>query len=451
MSRVLRTLPQIAELEDAAGRVERLREQLDELNDRIAAVDTSTFDELKMQIAALTRGVAAADSELAGLNRKTGEIEERERSLALQRDEADREWARRRATFDAFLARHAEEETDLRSYFDSRVGPERSRGEFSYDDFFRRYESALQGIVTRRQRARQELRSAKQRYNHDFATILELETDEARDYRDLLRRYRETELPDYRERIARARGDSERQFREHFVARLNEHLIEAEESFKEINHILEAITFGRDQYRFMLSRRQERRALLSAIAAAAEVREDEGTLFEVLHGEEERASIERLFAQILSHDTDDPEIRDLCDYRQYFTYDIRIRHLDQIDEKSGKPLESLLSRVLREKSGGETQTPYYVAIAASFFRFYKDSPGAIRLVLFDEAFNKMDDERMGQMVEFFHKLSMQVVTAVPTEKLESIAPHMARTNLVLRRNYRAFVREYAMTRPAEET
>ncbi|TVQ17487.1 MAG: hypothetical protein EA382_18770, partial [Spirochaetaceae bacterium] len=97
---------------------------------------------------------------------------------------------------------------------------------------------------------------------------------------------------------------------------------------------------------------------------------------------------------------------------------------------------------------GETQTPYYVAIAASFFRFYKDSPHAIRLVLFDEAFNKMDDERIGRMVDFFRKLSMQVVTAVPTEKLESIAPYMHRTNLVLRTNYRAFVREYTITDPS---
>jgi uncharacterized protein YPO0396 len=141
-------------------------------------------------------------------------------------------------------------------------------------------------------------------------------------------------------------------------------------------------------------------------------------------------------------------VREICDYRQYFLYDIRIRHTDVLDEKTGKALESYLSRVLREKSGGETQTPYYVAIAASFFRFYKDSPRAIRLVLFDEAFNKMDDERIGNMVAFFRKLAMQVVTAVPTEKIESIAPFVDRTNLVIRRNYQAFVRDYAILHQA---
>jgi hypothetical protein len=47
---------------------------------------------------------------------------------------------------------------------------------------------------------------------------------------------------------------------------------------------------------------------------------------------------------------------------------------------------------------------------------------------------------MHRFLDFFRKLAMQVVTAMPTEKIESMAPHMDRNNLVLRRNYQAFVR-----------
>jgi uncharacterized protein YPO0396 len=278
--------------------------------------------------------------------------------------------------------------------------------------------------------------------------MLGLEDDESREYAERLSLYRETELPEYKDRISRARQEAERQFREHFVSRLNEYLLEAEESFREINHILDTIRFGKDHYRFSITRNPEKRSLLSAIATAAEVGEMEGTLFSALKTDQERESIERLFQDILSHELDDPAVREICDYRQYFIYDIRIRHTDVMDAGTGKALESSLSRVLREKSGGETQTPYYVAIAASFFRFYKDAPNAIRLVLFDEAFSKMDDERIGNMVAFFRKLAMQVVTAVPTEKIESIAPHMDRINLVLRRNYQAFVRDYAILKQA---
>jgi hypothetical protein len=47
-------------------------------------------------------------------------------------------------------------------------------------------------------------------------------------------------------------------------------------------------------------------------------------------------------------------------------YDIKIKETDVIDPAPGKPMELSLSRVLREKSGGETQTPYYVAIAPTW-------------------------------------------------------------------------------------
>ncbi len=203
------------------------------------------------------------------------------------------------------------------------------------------------------------------------------------------------------------------------------------------------IRFGQDQYHFTIQEKPEKKTLLEVIRTASEVRDYEGTMFDALTDDRQREQVERLFEGILQNDLDSAEIRYVCDYRQYFQYDIRIRHADTRD-KDGKPLETFLSKVLREKSGGETQTPYYVAIAASFFRFYKDDESAIRLVLFEEAFSKMDDERIGSIIDFFKRLGMQIVTAVPTEKTESIARFMDSVSLVFRRDYRAYVRDYAV-------
>jgi uncharacterized protein YPO0396 len=446
ISRVLRQLPVIEELASADERLRTARLQAEELDRQLASVDTSSFEALRTQIAALADSLRAAEKAVGDLRERIGSMRSRVEMLGarLQGEEADRE--RRQTVLAGFLAAHQPDEADLVGYYDERMRAERRQadGRIDIGDMIRRYESSHAGLRTRLDKARTDLRAAKQRYNHDENEILGLEDDESRDYLQRLSRYRETELPEYRDRISRARAEAEKQFREHFVSRLNEYLVEAEESFKEINHILETIRFGKDQYRFSIARNPEKQRLLSAISSAAEIRDLEGTLFSALKSDEERESIERLFTDVLTHELDDPAVRELCDYRQYFVYDIRIRHTDALDGKTGKALESLLSRVLREKSGGETQTPYYVAIAASFFRFYKDAPGAIRLVLFDEAFSKMDDERIGTMIAFFRKLAMQVVTAVPTEKIESIAPHMDRTNLVVRRNTRAFVRDYAI-------
>ena len=49
-----------------------------------------------------------------------------------------------------------------------------------------------------------------------------------------------------------------------------------------------------------------------------------------------------------------------------------------------------------EKSGGETQTPYYVAIAASFAQMYSGRE-TVRILMLDEAFNNMDEDRIESM------------------------------------------------------
>ncbi len=445
-SRVLRQLPAIEELSSAKTRLSTARAQFEEVDRQIAAIDTSSFDALKTQIAAVADSIRGAEQAIGTLREQIGSARERVKSLGilLQGEEADEQ--RRSAALVGFVNANQANEADLVSYYEERIRNERrqTEGRIDYAGMIRRYESSYAGLRTRLVSAQTDLRAAKQRYNHDWNEMLGLEDTESLEYKERLSRYRETELPEYRDRISRAREEAERQFHEHFVSKLNEYLMEAEESFKEINHILETIRFGKDQYRFSISRNPEKHSLLSAISTAAEIQDLDGTLFSALKSDEERESIEKLFRDVLTYELDDPAVREICDYRQYFVYDIRIRHTDVLDEKTGKALESYLSRVLREKSGGETQTPYYVAIAASFFRFYKDSPDAIRLVLFDEAFNKMDDERIGNMIAFFRKLAMQVVTAVPTEKIESIAPYMDRTNLVLRRNYQAYVRDYAI-------
>lgn len=451
--RVLNVLPELEELASAEGRLERAEQEIAEIDAQLAGIDTSSFEAIKQQVAEVSESIRSTEKRIGDLRERLGSAREKAQVLSARLESEQTEKARREADLTGFLSEHAEEEADLVSYYEERIRTERRQtdGKIDYEGMIHRYESSYAGLRTRLDRSRAELRDEKQRFNHEWNEIIDLEDDESREYLERLTRYRETELPEYRDRITRARQEAERQFREHFVSRLNEYLLEAEESFKEINSILETISFGKDQYRFSISRNPDKRLLLSAISDAAEIQELDGTLFSSLKSDEERASIERLFGDILTHDLDDPAVREICDYRQYFIYDIRIRHVDTLDEKTGRPLESLLSRVLREKSGGETQTPYYVAIAASFFRFYKDAPGAIRLVLFDEAFNKMDDERIGNMIGFFRKLSMQVVTAVPTEKIESIAPVVDRTNLVIRKNYKAFVRDYAIVDEAAAT
>ena len=386
----------------------------------------------------ITLSDAPAAVKLTETNRRLGGLQNKKKELAVQRETALAEERRYRAVLDGFCSDHEEYGEELEAYYRERMKGERTK--IDYEGLKQRYGSSIKGIRTKREKQLAGLQEMKSNFNYSYSVYLTTayESDE---FTVTLKRYRETELPAYKEKIGHAREEAEKQFREHFVSRLNEYITDAKESFREINYTLSTIRFGQDQYRFGLEERQDKKQVLDVIRNASEIKQWEGTLFDHLASEEEKESIERLFRSILENDLDSEEVRQICDYREYFQYDIRIKHTETLDEK-GKPLESSLTKVLREKSGGETQTPYYVAIAASFFRFYKDEPGAVRLVLFDEAFNKMDDERIGKMIAFFKKLNMQIVTAVPTEKIEAVAPYMDITNLILRKDYSAFVRKY---------
>lgn len=79
-----------------------------------------------------------------------------------------------------------------------------------------------------------------------------------------------------------------------------------------------------------------------------------------------------------------------------------------------------------DRSGGETQTPYYIAIFASmrwlYGSFAADGRSRAGLVLLDEAFSKMDEARIRATLDFARSLGLQLVMATPKERSELVAP-----------------------------
>jgi uncharacterized protein YPO0396 len=87
-----------------------------------------------------------------------------------------------------------------------------------------------------------------------------------------------------------------------------------------------------------------------------------------------------------------------------------------------------------DKSGGETQTPYYIAVLASMYRLYmsrsRDGQPTCGVVLLDEAFGKMDEWRIGATLTFARRLGLQLVLATPKERSELVAPKVERSLLI---------------------
>jgi uncharacterized protein YPO0396 len=117
------------------------------------------------------------------------------------------------------------------------------------------------------------------------------------------------------------------------------------------------------------------------------------------------------------------ELEARADYREYFNYDI------QITQPDGS--KSSYDKVAGDKSGGETQTPYYIAILASMYRMYRagslEGEPACGLVLLDEAFSKMDEQRIAAMLRFARNLGLQLVMATPKERVSLVAPWVERS------------------------
>ncbi len=422
--------PSVAEAVRLEG--ERIQAERD-----LESIDTETFRDLEARIGELTKRIDECESSLACLHRETGakkrELEDGKNSLV----GFELVFALSSRAFDEFIRSNEAVIADCEKYASERLRSSTGR------DIIANYASARKGIDTKSEKCLKDFRELVMQYDNEFNALLHPEIDEAPLVRSLLDRLASSELPEYLEKISKARQDAEREFKDHFISRLNELIEEARESFREINETLRVMTFGRDQYRFTLEERSDRRGQIDIVRKAAEIATFEDSLFAQFADPADREAAEALFDRILHSSLDSPEMRSICDYRTYFTYDIRMKDTQSIDPSTGKAEESSLSRVLREKSGGEAQTPYYVAIAASFYRFFKEKREiTVRLVLFDEAFDRLDDDRIGKILEFYREMGLQTVISVPTEKIESIAPHMDRVNLVIRHGYRAAVRDF---------
>ena len=269
---------------------------------------------------------------------------------------------------------------------------------------------------------------------HDFGATASLEGFS--EFQAVYDRLKNSELLDYEEKVQSARHAAETEFQEQFLAKLQENMKLAQGEFKELNKALKGIDFSSERYEFQFMPSKKYRSYYEMIMDDFNVIQGE-SLFSGMFHEAHKDVIEELFEQLsVSGDNSAQALDEFTDYRTYMDYDIKIIHDDGT--------YSYYSKVCEEKSGGETQTPFYVTVAASFVQLYSNNIGgeAAGLVLFDEAFNNMDDERIGGVLEFLRRLPLQLIIAAPPDKIQYIGPAMDEIMLVMTDQKRSYVEEY---------
>ncbi|WP_207646283.1 ATP-binding protein [Ruminococcus albus] len=243
----------------------------------------------------------------------------------------------------------------------------------------------------------------------EFGTGINMMPDYTEEYNNLTRH----DLISYEDKLRTIRENCETEFKESFLAKMRENIEKAKTLFKELNKTLKPIYYGNDSYRFDWAPDKKKKRLYDMITS--EVNIGGFNLFSTQFDEEYHDEMDELFSKLtVSDENGDDVINEYTDYRSYLDYDI------DIVSKDGKTQK--FSKIYREKSGGETQTPYYVAIAASFVQLYSIGE-TIRVIMLDEAFDKMDEERIASMLTFFKAQDLQVILAAPTSRLELIGEH----------------------------
>lgn len=114
------------------------------------------------------------------------------------------------------------------------------------------------------------------------------------------------------------------------------------------------------------------------------------------------------------------EMEQYADYRNYLSFSM----FEQVTDEEGNVIrENFVDDMAGRDSGGEGQNPKYVALLAGFAMLYmqqNNRDSKIKLVLLDEAFSKMDQERSAVCLKYARKMDLQLIVCVPDERIQSL-------------------------------
>lgn len=296
--------------------------------------------------------------------------------------------------------------------------------------YFRKAENSEKKRVDSEKKAINELILYASKYEHNITDDMKQNPLLAGQWiRSEIKRLEETELARYKNDSEKAMHEAERIFKEEFIHKLKDNLLNSENQRNELNAILKQYTFHGERYFFQRQPNPKYRHFLNMIMDSENTRIDtplfsENSDFKARHYKAIE-ELERLFKMENDINTE-KELEEIADYRNYYRYEIAT-----VDNQG---IETTLTKRLKTGSGGEIQTPFYVAIASALAYTYKigEVTDGIRLAVFDEAFNKMDQGNVESAIAFMKDMGLQVILAAPDDKATIFLPHINTAIIIFR-------------------
>lgn len=454
----------LAEYEKDVEELSRQEMQLDDLLRRLK--EARDFECLKDEPSHYVK-LSRAGEELARVNKKKMELEETIRSL---REGAYKELEEKEQSLQKQV-KMVQEELDQTQGELARLG---SRiGELSGENESRRQqlEEKLQGYVPN-EALEQEVwellkkQSGQAVINRKKAQVADLEEKEqaqaetlraARNryifaypagpfngaetsneaYEKLLEKYLTDFEPAYEEEFKKKCASIYKSLRENVIATIHGDIKAAKRHAYEINRLLRETNFSDSTYQIKIEPAKNENGQFFDMLMAEELDsknlDNAGIDGQISFGEDAfyqkyEQKIKLLTDKFMPPKDEDEHLRaqkrkemeQYADHRNYLSFSM----FEQVTDENGTVIrENFVDDMAGRDSGGEGQNPKYVALLAGFAMLYMQQSkrdSKIKLVLLDEAFSKMDQERSAVCLKYARKMDLQLIVCVPDERLQSL-------------------------------
>lgn len=344
------------------------------------------------------------------------------KSLQINIDEAQKE-------YDKIIASHAQYIQSVKEkYKEERKTKEAAAIVYNFSNRINQDNSAFNKYVN------SELLPLQRQYSSTYACDYQEGLEGDSQYQVAYNSLVNIDLEYHRDALNKAQIRCKERFRKEILFRMKDDILHAKQQFRQLNKVMENLPYGEESYKFSIdgSKDKELNIFYNIIMDKnnQQIEEDNqiSMFLNVDQSEVFESQIEEFMQRIMvdvenqadknltGKKNSTKEISMYVDYRSYLDYDITVKN-------SVTGLEVPLSKVSGDSSGGENQAPFYVAICASFLQIYEQNENCIRLVLLDEAFNKMTSDRIEPMMKMFRNLKLQVVLISTVEKCSSIFPY----------------------------
>lgn len=235
-------------------------------------------------------------------------------------------------------------------------------------------------------------------------------------------------------------------FKDDFIFKIRSAIREAEQMKDELNRIISRLDFGKDKYRFVITPNKGADGRFYKMFMDDNLQIDPSQLgnridnqlnmFTMEHEQEYGEMMNELIQIFIPPENATQEEQDeakrnmekYADYRTYLSFDMQQIVQGEKDMRIG------LSKMIKKNSGGEGQNPLYVALLASFAQVYRVnlSPKlrrnpTLRLVVLDEAFSKMDAEKVASCISLIRGLGFQAIISATNDKIQNYLENVDKT------------------------